>query len=189
MAAVQPLLSHAQAHRGPRGSTTPTATAADRLRHTTASRRPHPATSGRPPRAGPVPWCRGRPQLPGLPRGAWLAKWGRSPALSPARLSRSTGPAIADDGAAAVGAEAVDINELHMRPPLAAAGLHLRRGRAALRGGRGSGAGVLATTLWGARQGRPLPLGRHGLGAPAEHPSCLGPSDRPPSHLSVPAGW
>lgn len=121
----------ALAHRGPRGSATRTVTMADRLHHTAAPHRLRPATGGGWPRAGLVPRRRGGPQPLGLPLGGWLGKGGPGPA------PLSLPAAIVDDGAAAVGAEAVDINELHRRPPPAAAGLHVWRGRRAARCCRG----------------------------------------------------
>lgn len=133
MAGAQPCaLPCPGAERSP-SSATLTSMAADRLHHATAPHHLHPPTGSRRPRAGLVSWRRGGPLPPGLPHGARLGKQGPSPA----RLSLSAAPAVADDGAAAVGAEAVDINELHARPALAAARLHLWWGRMAVRPRRG----------------------------------------------------
>lgn len=152
---------------------TRTSMAPDGLRHTTAPHRPRPAAGGGRPRVGLVPWCRGGPRPAGLPHGARPGKRGPSRA----HLSLWAAPAVADDGAAAVGAEAVEVNERHARPPRAEAGLHLWWGRTAARPRRGRAlrrdGGAQGRASWGAQRPWALPLGRHGVGGPAEHPSCL----------------
>lgn len=93
------------------------------LHPTTALHLLGPASSGRRLEVSLVPTRLGCPLPPAPVHGALLGKQG--PRL--AHLSPLVAPATADEGTAAVGAEAVDINVWHKRPPLAAARLHLWR--------------------------------------------------------------
>lgn len=93
------------------------------LHPTTALHCLRPASSARWLGVSLVPTRLGCPLPPSPVHGALLGK--QDPRL--ARISPLVAPATADEGTTAVGAEAVDINVWHKRPPLAAARLHLWR--------------------------------------------------------------